>query len=62
MRKDNPDLADSTKLVIAGGFDPRVKENIDNHARLEKLAYSEGTESATELITTIGVPGVYWRE
>ena len=46
------------KLVIAGGYDPRVRENIEYHEELVKDAESRGLKCATakSIVTAQAVP------
>ncbi|KAL8931345.1 MAG: hypothetical protein Q9211_007031, partial [Gyalolechia sp. 1 TL-2023] len=46
------------RLVLAGGYDPRVEENVRYHAELVKLAEDLGLRSATtkNLVTALSVP------
>ncbi|KAL2195699.1 glycosyltransferase family 4 protein [Corynascus similis CBS 632.67] len=42
-----PDRRRAARLVVAGGYDPRVPENVAYHAELAELATSLGLRSAT---------------
>ncbi|KAM0298768.1 hypothetical protein ACHAPM_008192 [Fusarium culmorum] len=46
------------RLILAGGYDPRVSENVQYHAELEALASSHGLEHLTTktLITALSAP------
>ncbi|KAI9828147.1 MAG: Alpha-1,3-mannosyltransferase-like protein [Thelocarpon impressellum] len=46
------------RLVLAGGYDPRVAENVSYHRELVRLADSLGIKSATTktLVTALNVP------
>ena len=41
MRHNRPHLTGKTKLVLAGGYDPRVEENIQVHQELRRAALEE---------------------
>ncbi|KAF5252420.1 hypothetical protein FANTH_2556 [Fusarium anthophilum] len=47
------------RLILAGGYDPRVAENVQYHSELEALASSHGLEHLTTktLITALSAPG-----
>ncbi|KAL8716599.1 MAG: hypothetical protein Q9225_006089 [Loekoesia sp. 1 TL-2023] len=46
------------RLVLAGGYDPRVEENVRYHEELEKLAEDLGLRAATtkNVVTALNVP------
>ncbi|KAF5979367.1 alpha-1 3 alpha-1 6-mannosyltransferase [Fusarium coicis] len=46
------------RLILAGGYDPRVAENVQYHSELEALASSHGLEHLTTktLITALSAP------
>ncbi|KAK3371611.1 glycosyltransferase family 4 protein [Lasiosphaeria ovina] len=52
-------VVDGARLLIAGGYDPRVGENVAYHAELCALAGSLGLShaTATTVVGALGVPG-----
>ncbi|KAI4238233.1 MAG: hypothetical protein L6R40_005773 [Gallowayella cf. fulva] len=46
------------RLVLAGGYDPRVEENVTYHQELVKLAESVGLQTATtkNVVTALNIP------
>lgn len=48
----------NTRLIVAGGYDPRVAENVSYHAELEQFAASAGLKYATAktVPTALAVP------
>lgn len=51
--KKEPELSKDYKLVIAGGYDPKVIENIYYHKQLVDLADQEGIGFKTVFLTSI---------
>ncbi|OAA57605.1 alpha-mannosyltransferase [Niveomyces insectorum RCEF 264] len=51
-------LRDGTRLVIAGGYDTRVAENVEHHRELDQLAADLGLRAATAatMVTALAVP------
>ncbi|CAK7272693.1 Alpha-1,3-mannosyltransferase-like protein [Sporothrix epigloea] len=52
------DGANRTRLVVAGGYDSRVAENVDYHRELDALATSLGLRTATArtMVTALSIP------
>ncbi|EFX06253.1 alpha-mannosyltransferase [Grosmannia clavigera kw1407] len=47
-----------SRLVVAGGYDPRVAENVEYHRELDRLATDLGLRTATAktMVSALGVP------
>jgi alpha-1,3/alpha-1,6-mannosyltransferase len=54
----SPDARKDTRLIIAGGYDQRVSENVEYHKELVDLAESLGLSTATAktVPTALGIP------
>ncbi|KAL8950875.1 MAG: hypothetical protein Q9222_003109 [Ikaeria aurantiellina] len=54
----NPQDRQHVRLVLAGGYDPRVEENVQYHNELSKLAEKLGLRAATtkNMVTALSIP------
>ena len=50
LKKQNQKKCDSLKLVIAGGYDLRVPENVEYHLELKTMAEKAGISSQVEFL------------
>ncbi len=51
--KTSPDKSQQFKLVVAGGYDPLVMENIEHRQELEDLAKKLGISERVVFLTSI---------